>query len=89
MGATFRKRAEAVLRKTPTLDVPEELLLDDLPLACRAYRASGNIGLREAARDMQVSPTTLGRFEQEQNTDMEIVRTVAKWIGVKTLTIKI
>lgn len=86
---SFRKQAEAVLRRTPTFEVPSELALEDLPLACRAYRASGNIGLREAAREMKVSPTTLGRFEKEKPTDVGIVRAVAKWLGIKLLTMKI
>ena len=86
---TFLEQAHAVLSKAPTFKVPKELALDDLPLACRAFRASGNIGLREAARAMQVSPTTSMRFEKEQPTEINIIRAVAKWIGVKRLTLDV
>lgn len=83
----FRAKAEALLCYPAGLEVPEELPLDDLPIACQAYRVSKRMGLREAARQINVSPTTLSRFENGAEPDVRTIRAIGKWLGIKRLVL--
>lgn len=46
----------------------------------------GEMGLRKAAKEIQISSATLSRIEQEKLPDVETFIKVCKWLGVSTDT---
>ena len=46
----------------------------------------GDIGLRKAAKEIEISSATLSRIEQEKLPDVETFIKICKWLGVTTDT---
>jgi transcriptional regulator with XRE-family HTH domain len=53
--------------------------LDDL--AGLVIRARGSMGIRAAAREIRISPTTLSKIENGHIPDQGTLRKVCEWIG--------
>ena len=47
---------------------------------CHAYRKAAGMTMREAAKDMAISPSTLCRIEQERTISVDTFATVCGWM---------
>lgn len=89
VAVDFQAKAKAVLDGTTSFEIPPTLRIDDLAIACAAYRKSAYIGLREAARQIGMSATTLSRFENGKPIDLETMKGICRWLGVTQLVVGI
>ena len=58
----------------------KNITLESLGLALREKR--GGRGLREVAKEMEISPATLSRIETGRQPDLETFSKVCKWLGI-------
>ena len=63
----------------------EKELRTDL-LAGMIKSKRGDMGLRKAAKEIEISSATLSRIEQEKLPDVETFIKICKWLGVTTDT---
>jgi transcriptional regulator with XRE-family HTH domain len=50
--------------------------------AARVKRARDRIGVRDAAKQIGVSPSTVSRFENEKELSADHFMAVCKWLGI-------
>mgnify|MGYP003376238268 CR=1 FL=1 len=58
----------------------KNITLESLGLALREKR--GGRGLREVAKEVEISPATLSRIETGRQPDLETFSKVCKWLGI-------
>lgn len=58
-----------------------EITLETLGVNLAQFRGSKGIGIREAAREIGISPTTLSRIESGNIPDLQTFKKICNWIG--------